>query len=249
MDVEIKETFMELWKRYFKSAELPITFYYSGDKGSAELVKPPKKGHRCFIAQLSRVRRGTSLCFEEDSIGCGGGKRYLGFTQGIMPNFEYFLSYGIPGKLEGERYKKSPEIVRKLTESQPPFEAPARYIVIKRWDMLDESDDPEVIICFAQPDVLAGLFTLAGFEDAEQNGVITPFGAGCSTIVRTPYLEKDSDNPRAVIGMFDISARPYVPKNILTFATPWKKFHRMIENMEESFLITSSWERVMKRIT
>jgi len=49
--------------------------------------------------------------------------------------------------------------------------------------------------------------------------------------------------------MFDVSARPFVPKEILSFAAPWKKFTRMIENMEESFLITQSWERVKKRIS
>jgi len=31
-----------------------------------------------------------------------------------MPHFEYFLSCGIPGKLEGERYKKSPELVKEF---------------------------------------------------------------------------------------------------------------------------------------
>jgi hypothetical protein len=30
----------------------------------------------------------------------------------LVPHFEYFLSYGIPRKLEGQRYKKSPEPVK-----------------------------------------------------------------------------------------------------------------------------------------
>ena len=48
--------------------------------------------------------------------------------------------------------------------------------------------------------------------------------------------------------MFDVSARPFVPKDTLTFSTPMSKFIRMIDNMEESFLITGSWELVQKRI-
>jgi len=48
--------------------------------------------------------------------------------------------------------------------------------------------------------------------------------------------------------MFDVSARPYVPKEMLTFAAPMNKFIRMIENMDESFLITKSWEKVKGRI-
>jgi hypothetical protein len=48
--------------------------------------------------------------------------------------------------------------------------------------------------------------------------------------------------------MFDISARPYVSADELTFAAPMNKFERMIDNMEESFLITESWKIVQKRI-
>jgi hypothetical protein len=48
--------------------------------------------------------------------------------------------------------------------------------------------------------------------------------------------------------MFDPSARPFVPGNALTFSVPMNKFGRMIENMEESFLITDTWKRVQKRI-
>jgi len=33
--------------------------------------------------------------------------------------------------MEGERYKKSPEIVRQLMENGPDFEAPHKYIVFK----------------------------------------------------------------------------------------------------------------------
>jgi len=248
MDVKVKDKFVELWQRYFNTAELPITFYYSDGEEGAELVEQPK-GHQCLMAQLAKVRKGSPLCFGKDSVGCFGGKRYLGFATEIMPNFEYFLSCGIPGKLDGERYKKSPEIVKEMMKNAPSFEAPARYIVFKRWDTLEESDNPDVVVFFAQPDVLAGLFTLAGFEEVDQNGVVSPFGSGCSTMILQPYLERTADNPPAIIGMFDISARPFVPKETLTFAVPWKKFHRMIENMEESFLITQSWERVNKRIS
>ena len=73
-------------------------------------------------------------------------------------------------------------------------------------------------------------------------------GSGCSSIVSYPYLEKDSPHPRAVIGMFDPSARPYVPKDILSFSVPMKRFVTMIGNMEESFLITDTWKKLQKRI-
>ena len=248
MIIERKKKFIRLWKQYFDGSELPVVFYYTDQEGNAKLVKPPSV-HQCVIAVLTQARRGKSVCFEAASIGCGGGKRYLGFTADLMPDFEYFLSCGIPGKLEGERYKKSPELVKEVMKKVPSFKAPGRFIVFKRWDMLEESDEPAVVIFFAPPDVLAGLFTLANYDEVEQNGVIAPFGAGCGSIVMYPYLEKDSARPRAVLGMFDVSARPFVPKEVLTFSVPMNKFNRMIDNMEESFLITPSWAKVKKRIS
>jgi len=247
MDTEIKERFLRLWKKYFDGAELPIAFYYRDEETSVEVVKPPSD-HRCLIADLSLARKGKSLCFDADSIGCGGAKRYLGFTQQIMPNFDYFLSCGIPGTLEGERYKKTPELVREAMKNLTQFTAPARYIVFKRWDALEETENPDVVIFFAAPDVLSGLFTLANFDEGEPNGVFAPFAAGCGSIVQYPYFEKDSDRPRVILGMFDVSARPYVSKDVLTFSVPMNKFVQMIDNMEESFLITPSWSRVKKRI-
>jgi len=247
MDTKIKEEFSVLWKKYFDDAQLPVTFYYTNEEGHAELVKPDSVP-RCLIGALSDVRTGSSFCFNIDSIGCPGGKRCLGFTEETTPNIEYFLSCGIPGKLEGERYKKSPELVKETRKYSLGFKAPGRFIVFKRWDMLEKSDAPEVVIFFAQPDVLSGLFTLANFDEAEPNGVFAPVCSGCGAIVLYPYLERDSDRPRGVIGMFDISARPFVPKKVLTFSVPMNKFVRMIENMEESFLITDSWRRVQKRI-
>jgi uncharacterized protein (DUF169 family) len=247
MEMKIKKDFIGLWKKYFNGADLPIVFYYTNEQGGAEEVKS-LSGHRCLICDLSRVRKGKSLCFSADSIACSGGKRYLGFTQEIRPNFEYFLSCGIPGELKGERYKKSPELVREAMKNLPQFVVPAKFIVFKRWDMLEESDDPDVVIFFSPSDVLSGLFTLANFDQVDPNGVFAPFAAGCGSIVQYPYLEKNSDRPRGVLGMFDVSARPCVPEDLLTFSVPMKKFVGIIENMKESFLITPSWNKVNKRI-
>ena len=234
MDMTRKNEFMRLWTKHFDGAELPIVFYYTDKPGNADPMKPPT-GHRCIFADLSKVRAGQSLCFTAESIGCFGGRRYTGFDTRAMPNFEYFLSCGIPGKLEGERYKKTPALVTEWVRQVPKVEAPARFIVFKRWDRLEEPDEPEVVVFFARPDVLSGLFTLANFDVAEPNGVFAPFGAGCASAIQYPYLEGQSDSPRAVLGLFDVSARPFVGDGILTFAVPMKRFEQMMDNMEESF--------------
>jgi len=248
MNMNLRDRFLELWSKHFGSADLPMVLFYSNDESFARLLRPLPGEHVCLIAQLAVVRQGQDLSFEEQTIGCNGGKRYLGFMTEVPPSFAYFLSCGIPGKLEGERYKKSPDIVREWMQNAPRFTASAKYAVFKRWDRLEERDDPEVVIFFAAPDVLSGLFTLAGFDQADLHGVIAPFGAGCATIAAYPCLEGRGPQPRAVLGMFDVSARPCVPANALSFAVPISKFVRMVENMDESFLITGSWAKVRRRI-
>ncbi|HNR34729.1 MAG TPA: DUF169 domain-containing protein [Candidatus Hydrogenedentes bacterium] len=247
MEIGVKDLFIRRWESFVPNAPLPIAFFYTDDPGGVSVV-PKQEGHACFLAQLGGVRKGEPLAFERESLGCSGGKRYLGFSQELMPGFEYFLSCGIPGKLEGERYKQSPELVREFIRNSPAFTAPARYAVFKRWDTLDETDEPVAVFFDVAPDVLAALFTLANYDEPSPHGVIAPFCAGCGAIVGYPYMEAQSEHPRAVLGMFDISARPFVRKETLSFAIPMKKFMRMMANMEESFLITDSWQRVRNRL-
>jgi uncharacterized protein (DUF169 family) len=164
MDIKLKQDFIVLWKRFFGEAELPIAFYYTNEEGHAELMKP-RTIRRCVFTALSLVRKGRALCFDAESIDCSGGKKSLGFCETEEPDIEYFLSCGIPGKVKGERYKKTPEIAAEALKLMPSFKAPARFIVFKRWDSLNESDEPAVVIFFACPDVLSGLFSLANSEE------------------------------------------------------------------------------------
>jgi uncharacterized protein (DUF169 family) len=247
MDINFKNLFLEKWNKYFPNADLPVIFYYT-DEINTEKFIDSRIEHRCLINQLLKVRDGSSVYFEVNSIGCTGGRRYLGFSQKLRNNFDYFLSCGIEGELKGERYKKSPEIVNELVKLQPPFDAPGKFIVFKRWDKLNEIDEPIVVIFFANPDVLSGLFTLEGYDESRPDSVIVPFSSGCSSIVYQPYREARQDNPKAVLGMFDVSARPFVSADTLSFSVPMKKFVEMVYNMDESFLITDSWGQIKRRI-
>ena len=78
--------------------------------------------------------------------------------------------------------------------------------------------------------------------------MIAPFSSGCGSIIGYPLVEGGNSDPKAVIGMFDSSARPYVGENTLTFAAPIGKFKEMVEDMDESFLTTATWERIRNRI-
>ena len=247
MDNQFLKHFIDIWIKYFTNAELPIAYFYTdhvseNDSSSSLVVE------RCLIGNLKRVRQGHPFVYDLHTPGCSGGKRYSGFSHSLRPNFEYFLSCGIPGELEGERYKRDPALVGQYMLQHPPFEAPASNLVFKRWDKLAEQDDPLAVVFFATGDVLSGLFALANYDVAEPDGVIAPMGAGCASIIGYPLEQARSDNPHCVLGMFDVSARPHVSRDELTFSIPFNRFLQMVSYMDESFLITHSWGKVRVRL-
>jgi uncharacterized protein (DUF169 family) len=247
MKEQLRSSFIAHWKHYFPGVALPVAIFYSDSPQNAEPVK--KSGaHRCIIADIVRVFRGKALAFSSENIGCEGGKRYCGFSDKLRPEFEYFLSYGIEGKVEGERYKKDPGTVSELMKNTPTRQAPARWLIVKPFDQLTAEDEPEVIVFLAHPDVLAGLFTLANYDRTDLFGVKSPFCAGCGSIVQYPLLENTKGNPDCILGMFDSSARAYVKEGLLSFAIPMKRFETLVGYMDESFLITGTWKVMSRRI-
>ncbi len=248
MDTSLRDHFIEQWRRYFNHAELPIAFYYSEDRGNIEQApQPGGNNHHCLICGLRKIRNGKAMAFGKGHIGCAGGRRYAGFNQDYNQDFEYFLSCGKKG-VEGERYKKDPETVRLMMEDYPAIRKHNKWLIFKPWDQLTEADEPEVVIFFGKPDVISGLFMLANYDFVGNAGVISPFSSGCGSVILHPYLEKDKDKPRSVIGMFDPSARPCVNRDELTFSTPFSRLKQLIDYMEESFLITKTWSHINQRI-
>ena len=247
MNTQFQQEFQSKWEKYFPGAELPVAYFYT-DEVSAQDRADSQDEARCVVASFQRVRQGHTFVYGEDSPGCKGWRRYTGFSQALRPQFEFFLSCGIPGQIEGERVKKSPDLVDSYLKSHPAFQAPGHFLIFKRWDKLAADDQPFAVIFFASADVLSGLFALANYDRSDPNGVISPAGSGCSTLVNYPYWEAQSEQPRCVLGMFDVTARPQVSATLLTFTIPIKRFEQMVANMDESFLITGAWERVRTRI-
>jgi len=242
----MKETY-DRFVEAFGMSEYPVLFRYSDDVPAGTLL-PPEEQHVCVFALLARTRKeGSPVAFSRSHHGCRGGGYYLGFLDKPREGIEYFLSCGIPGQMEGERYLKSPEIARSrfALAGGPP--APKRFAVFTRADRAQHGGDPEVVIFFAPPDILGGLHVLANF-DREDEAVIAPFSSGCGAIVTHPLKEGARADTRAVLGLFDLSARPHVEREILTFAVPYRRFLRMAENIPESFLSTKTWRVIRKRV-
>jgi uncharacterized protein (DUF169 family) len=228
--------------------EHPLGGFYT-DREPGKGVTPKEGSRACLIGLLNRARhQEETVYFDETHMGCFGGAYYLGFRSQAMPKIEYFLSCGIPGEMEGERYIRTPEIAREYFAAAKPRKAPAKYCIFKPLNSLRPDEEPEVVVFFAPPDVLSGLFTLVNYASGRMDGVRIPFSSGCGAILSHPLKEAEKENPQAIMGMFDVSARPFVEPDTLTLAMPLKLFSTLLDHLDESFLITASWKKVRERI-
>ena len=107
MDAEFAEFFISRWRKHFAGAELPICALYVDQVREEDLQKSTSE-QRCLIGNLNRVREGFPFVYDAKTPGCAGGKRYSGFTQTLRPNFEYFLSCGIPARWKVSATRRPP---------------------------------------------------------------------------------------------------------------------------------------------
>ncbi len=245
MNIEIKERFMKAWEKYFPNSELPIACFYANELNNVEfpnVPKPNSKGYTCIFSQIAPVRKGRARAFNKENLGCFGSFLPFGFATELTEDVKNYVC-------NVERYKKTFDHVESMYGHHLPKQAPAKYLVFKRWDILEEQDDPQVVFFLGSPDVIAGLHTLANFDTMTPYGVITPFGSGCASIVSFPMRELESDQPKAVLGALDPSVRLCVKPHLLTFSAPWPKLLSMLENMDESFLALNSWSNLKSRFS
>ena len=147
---------------------------------------------------LARKKK-TAAYFEAKRFGCVGGSFYLGFHKPQLDMIARYVSTGIPGLSQGERYLASPEVTRDYFTQIDPRPAPARFCVFKPVSQFKEGEEPEVVTFFARSEVMSGLCTLATFATGDFEIVVSPFGAGCSYIVTWPlrYLSQGKTQGRS----------------------------------------------------
>lgn len=230
----------------------PVAILFSDEKpeGAAEFVEG-RWG--CVIALLTAAAKGKMAVVNRATCTCGGGKVGLGFGAweegGAHGGIEYFLSTGRgEGYPPGERYKKTPELAREFAEDMPTRDIPFAYVIFKPLTLVDPATEvPQQIVFYANPDQLSALIVLANFGRHGDN-VKIPFAAGCQSIGILPYREAEQSPSHAIVGMIDISARPYVDPDILSFTVPYAMFTELEGYVDESFLQTNAWKKVKARI-
>ncbi len=254
-------------------ATQPVALLWSDDlpEGAARFQKG-KWG--CVMWLLAGAAKGRVAACDRETFGCFGGGVGFGFGDqyknfpGGEECFHRFLSIGNAtwekGRavaeqikphmqaeaheefVQGERYLKTPEQVRRFTGELPITEIPTRYVVLKPLSEVDpETETPQSVTFFVTPHQLSALTVLANFDAPSNETVIVPFAAGCQSISIYPYCEALRDHPRAVMGMVDLSARLNLRKalgdNIFSFSMPYRLFERMEQNVEGSFLERPTW--------
>jgi len=254
----------------------PLALLWKDERPENALQFAPGKWG-CVMAMAAAAVKGRTACFSRETFGCFGGgvglgfgNRYLDFPGGLE-GFCRFLSTGNAGCgegekiaealgpytrkefiddfLHGERYIRSPELVRSFIEKLPMTDIPASFVVLKPIVETDPGEEPVVIVFFVNPDQLSALTILANYGREDMDNVIIPYAAGCQTIGIIPYREARSPNPRAVVGMTDISARKYtgrlLGKDKLTFTVPYRMFLEMEEHVPGSFLEGAVWKSLL----
>lgn len=220
----------------------------------------------CVAAMLNGAAKGKTVAFDRSTFGCIGGGVGLGFGNQYVhfpAGIENFLSTGnkefcnteigknvvrnMPAIEHGEGYKKSPEIAKKFIDALPIVDVPAEYVLFKPLEKIPEGEVPKNIVFLVNPDQLSALVVLANYGRGNNDNVIATFGAGCHNVGIIPYKEGESENPRAIIGLTDISVRKMFEKDILSFTVPYKMFLEMESNVEGSFLERDLWQKIVER--
>ena len=204
----------------------------------------------CIVGNIwlaRKKRRPAWISLEE--CGCMGGGYYSGVYAPYLEMIVSYVSTGIPGTpMEGEHYMPGYDSMRAFLEDTRPPAATGKYCVFKPLGLFAGEEEPLVIVFFARPEVLTGLFSLACYAAGDHNAVASPFGAGCGSMVAWPLAYQQRGLERAVLGGFDPSARKYLKTDELIFSVPLPLYRKMLDAMEESALTRNTWQGVRKKV-
>jgi uncharacterized protein (DUF169 family) len=213
----------------------------------------------CVAATMVAASKGKTAVFDRKTFGCPGGGTGLGFgDQYERCNFaiDHLLANGseeiasrIPRRThmaEGERFFRSPEVVRSWVRALPLTDVPFELVVMKPLDEVAENETPELVVFMVNPDQLSALVVMADYEHGTGDSVVARFGGACQSIL-FGYAEARRDRPRGVIGFFDIAQRLRVQREMLSFTVPWALYEEMEAAVPGSFLELEDWGKLRER--
>ncbi len=264
-------------KEYLKLDYDGVALELSNDKIDEALsFKEGKYG--CVMYLFVSAARGKTAQVSRETFGCWGGAVGLGFGNyymkfpGGIDCFYYFLSNGnknnkngqnildnLKGKVNeslyekfenGERLKKDPDLVKSFINKEIPIiDIPEKYETFKPLSLVENDENIKSVAFIVNPNQLSALVILSNYFREGINNVIAPQAAACQQIGILTYKEDEAENPRAIIGLTDISARlnlkHLLKGNYLTVSMPYKLFMEMEKYADESFLQGPTWNKLI----
>ncbi len=255
----------------------PVALVWTDKKPATAIEFAPDKWG-CLMYHLVAAAKGRTAVIGRDTYGCVGGGVGMGFGNcyrefpGGCDGFYRFLSDGNAkdeqGKaiaegiatsgnaemaddfLHGECYLKNPESAKCFVENMPMQDIPADYVVLKPLEETDlETENVRSITMLVDTDQLSALVVLANHEHPERENVAIPFAAGCQIIGVFMYREMDSNTPRGLVGLTDLSARKNVRrvlgKDVMSFSMTPAMYQELEANVESSFLTRQTWKSLV----
>jgi hypothetical protein len=232
----------------FHPKPLPLPTLEQEGRGEADLGAV-WAGWSCVLGHIWLARKKHSLAwFDREHYGCLGGAFFLGYNKPQLENIVHYVSNGIPGVMEGERYFNSPEQARLYYQTLAPAPAPEPYCVFKPLDLLEPGEHPLLVNFFARPETISGLHQLTLFVSDDLEAVMSPWGAGCTNLVTWPLRYLAQGRSKAVLGGWDPSCRKFLKTDELTLTMPWGMFESMLAHWRDSFLTAEAWKTVRQKV-
>lgn len=225
----------------------PVGFYFAENRPDAA-IGFKKSGSGCIVPLILTSAKGKKVAFDENTCGWACSAFHLGYKDGIFPGIEYFLSNGFLIGRTCERFVKTPALARKYIKSVRFQEKSKGVAVFKPLEDFNDTEKPEIVIFFANPDQLSALTFLLYFSATpDENRVVTKFTSGCGSMVTLPLKYARNGERKAVWGLHDISARTRMPKDLMTMTMPFEFLVEIWQDMDKSFLITDTWGKILQR--
>lgn len=242
----------EIAKQFEESLKLekykPCGVFFSDEKPE-NVLELKKKGNGCIVPLILKASTGVPLVVSESSTGWPCSAFYLGFQDTIFEGIEYFLSNKEDFFRPCEKFIQNPALAKAFVDSVHPVKPGKRYIIIKPLQDFLPGEEPESVLFFVNADQLSALVFLSHFDaPVNMDRVLSPFASACMALVTLPLKLARSNEQKAVMGMFDISARTRMPHDILSLAMPYSFLKKMAVSLPDSFISTESWKTVRKRL-
>ena len=216
-------------------------------------------GTHCIIPPLLvRCARSGNVCATDNEHSvCHGSKSGLGFGGISNRQNSAWSASVVPEEVRdrmkhkgsGQSYFRTPEIAMLQMDPIKDYGDGSDVIVFQDVDDAESQGRPiEVVVFLVDSARLTALMQLAAFsKETPGPACIMPYGHGCQQIYAIPRAEGETDDPHAVVGMTDMYARRFIGKDQLSFAVPYKLYQRMVDDIDDSFLMKEKFIESMDK--